>query len=81
MNFYNPFRPHVIETQGRYYVRKLFLLWTGWRYATRENPERYKIVTWTQMNSFSEMKTHEEAARLRDSLPAVKQFSKVKVHL
>lgn len=43
MKFYNPFRWHIVEICGAYYVRKIGFL--CWFYADRKDPFNWPNVT------------------------------------
>lgn len=32
MQFYNPFKPHLVEGGGKWRIRKLSVFWFGWAY-------------------------------------------------
>lgn len=88
MKFYNPFKPHITELRGKFYVRKLDLRRLSWVYADNDSAKSMLYNAfgwWSTMDSFSEIKTHEDAALARNNIPLIeaarRENAKVKVHL
>lgn len=38
---YNPFKPHIVQSDGCYYVRKLCLSFLGWGFLDADDPTEY----------------------------------------
>jgi hypothetical protein len=81
MKFYNPFKPHIIEKRGRFWIRKRVIL-GGWMYLD----DLPMSLDWFNMGLIADsFSTHEEASIKLSALDSLikknNEFNKVKVHV
>jgi hypothetical protein len=80
MKLYNPFKPHIIEICGKFWIRKLSIL-GGWVYLDNQKMSAH----WYSLSWLNDFNTHEDASIKLSALPtlikSVNEFNKVKVHV
>jgi hypothetical protein len=96
MKFYNPFKPHIIEVDNKFYIREYVLsffvptpVYIDNGYSFRGSPPLYSgLYKWMSQNQFSSFCTINDARAKLKSIPELKaviklgkQSKKVKVHL
>jgi hypothetical protein len=81
MKFYNPFKPHIVQYQDKYLVRRWNLM--AWEYKEREsfrNEEPHWWNYWEYAIKYCSFNSLEEAIALKDKVWVnPKKTPKVKV--
>ena len=80
MKFYNPFKWHIIEQGGRFWVRQFSIL--GWLHMSNGDDAVYLWVTRLTACSFSSLeKAEDKLKKYPEILRKYKESQKIKVHV